>query len=181
MVLPCASTAAPLPLPCQTADGVGPAASTGAGSGPSTPGAPRFSVTIETSGPMFEGPHVSALLKAAVLKGLLPALPGLEGEVDPDAVNLVNAGACMQAWGSTLTAALASSRSCLPCAALVAEESGISATVAQLPPAASDTYANLLRVTLVARGIHSVVSGSVIGSEPRVVQMGLWKVGAASE
>lgn len=112
-----------------------------------------MSVSIETAGPIFDGPHVGELLRASVLKGLLTALPGHEDRVDPDALNLVNAAA-------------------------VAEDAGVSAAVTALPPSASGTYANLLRVTIVARGVHTVAAGSVIGAEPRVVQMGLWKVSA---
>ena len=114
-------------------------------------------MSIETAGPVFEGSGAAAaeLLKASLLKGLLPSLPGHGDSVDPDALNLVNA-------------------------ATQAEAAGIRVTVAPLPPAAAAPYANLLRVTLVARGVHSVAAGSVIGAEPRVVQMGLWKVRGAA-
>ena len=86
------------------------------------------------------------LVKAAVLKGMLPSLPG--SELDADGVNLLNG-------------------------ALLADAANLTVTARQ-SPTAGGSYANAVRVTLAGREGERVVMGSVIDGEPRVVQIDHW-------
>ena len=120
------------------------------------------SVTVELSGAAFNapdaGPAVLKLVECAILKGLLPSLPG--SELDSDSVNMLNGP-------------------------LLAKSSGISVIVKKAPTAAASAgagaganYSNMIRVSLKGdkdKAEHVVV-GSVVDGEPRVVQLDHWEV-----
>lgn len=98
----------------------------------------------------YAEPAVVELMKTAVLKGLLPALPG--SELDATAVNLLNGP-------------------------LLAHDAGVKVTVKLSGAgAAAGPYANLVRVTMHGKdGSDKVVAGSVIDGEPRVVNIDFWQ------
>lgn len=105
------------------------------------------SVHVDVEGPVFDGAGVGELLKAAVIKGLLPTLPGLDaGDGD---VNLVNA-------------------------ALLADEAALRVAV-KAAPSPSGPYANAVRLTLMGPAGTRTVTGSVIEGAPRVVQVDHWQ------
>ena len=109
-------------------------------------------VRIELEGAPLGAPGGAALMRAAVLKGLLPVLPF--AEVEAGEVNLVNAGGLAEAAGLDAVA--------------VHTSSGGSAAVGS---------SNLVRVTVTppcGTG-DRVALGSIIDGVPRVVQMDFWK------
>lgn len=93
------------------------------------------------------GSAVTTLIKAALLKGLLPSLPDLDfghGEV-----NLVNSS-------------------------ILADEASLKVAV-RYNHGVSGSYANAVRVSIVgAGGGERTVAGSVLEGTPRVVQVGHW-------
>jgi D-3-phosphoglycerate dehydrogenase len=108
-------------------------------------------VTVDVEGPVFaasggEAGQVTHLVKAALLKGLLPAVPTLD--FDPHEVNLVNAS-------------------------MLADEANLKVAVRQ-HGTGSGPYANAIRVSVVGPHGERTVVGSVIEGAPRVVQVDHW-------
>jgi hypothetical protein len=123
-------------------------AAAGGGGGGGGGGKGPISVKVEVEGPELGGaPGVGDLLKVAVLKGMLPFVPA--ADLDPDAVNLVNA-------------------------AHLADEVGLRVAV-RASAHSSSSYANAVRVVVSAPGAaERVATGSCIEGEPRVVQVDHW-------
>ena len=129
-------------------------------------------VAVELTGAVFAdaaagagGGALGELVRAALLKGLLPHLPG--SELDTGSVNLLNGPLMGAAAGISVTVR-------------VPAPSGGSAAAA--PPLAggapASSYSNLIRVTLrggaKGDGGERVVVGSIVDGEPRVVQIDHW-------
>jgi D-3-phosphoglycerate dehydrogenase len=105
------------------------------------------SIQVDVEGPAFEGANVTDLMKAALLKGLLPTLPSVD--IEASDVNLVNA-------------------------ALLADEVHLKVAVKQ-SPSPTGPYASAIRVTVVGPSGSRSVVGSVIEGQPRVVQVDHWQ------
>jgi hypothetical protein len=127
-------------------------------------------VTVELTGSAFSAPDapaaaVAKLVECALLKGMLPSLPG--SELDADGVNLLNGP--LLAKNASISVAVKPA----PAAAAAAGGSGAGAS-----------YSNMIKVSLTVQGATAggskeaaerVVVGSVVDGEPRVVQIDHWQ------
>jgi len=103
-------------------------------------------VTVECEGPVFAQAGVADLVKASLLKGLLPALPAIDLEDD---VNLVNA-------------------------AMLAAEVNLKVVVNHVASSPSGTYPNQLRVVVDGPAGQRTAVGAIIEGQPRIVQLDHW-------
>jgi hypothetical protein len=101
-------------------------------------------VTVELEGPAFAQAGVADLVKAALLKGMLPAVPTVE--LEGADVNMVNAQ-------------------------LLAAEAGIKLTLNRTAGSAAGSYANQIRVVVDGPTGQRVAAGTVIEGQPRIVQV----------
>lgn len=102
---------------------------------------------VDIEGPVFTGFGVTELVKAALLKGMLPTLPGVD--IEAGDVNLINA-------------------------ALIADGANVKVAVKQ-SASPRGPYANAIRVTVAGPTGSRFVVGSVIEGQPRVVQVDHWE------
>lgn len=108
------------------------------------------SVRIDIDGAVFAsaGPAALTLLKSAVLKGLIPALPNSDFEVE--SVNLINA-------------------------ALLADEANLRVATKANAVASTGPYADTVTVSVTTPSGSRSVVGAVIGRQPRIVQVDHWQ------
>lgn len=139
-----------------------PPAVTAGGYVPPVP-AKGLTVRVDVEGPELSAPGTADLLKAAALKGFLPALPSLD--LDAADVNLVNA-------------------------LFLAEQAGITVQVKHSPKTSgvAGPYPNIVRVTITPGASTSgkstgpgaflgerAAAGSVLEGKPKVVQVDAWQ------
>jgi len=110
--------------------------------------AKSHTVTVELEGPSFTQSGVADLIKVALLKGLLPAVPTIE--LEGADVNMVNAQ-------------------------LLAAEAGVKVTLNRAAGGVSGSYANLVRVVVDGPTGQRVAAGTVIEGQPRIVQLDHWQ------
>jgi hypothetical protein len=107
------------------------------------------SVTVEIEGAEASTAGIGELLRAAVLKGILPRLEALD--LDESDVNLISAPH-------------------------IAEDAGLAVKASVSPSAPSGGFASSVRVSIAGPGGSGerVVSGAIIEGEPRIVGVDFW-------